>query len=136
MSADDKKFKALDTALDAVKFTLGLATGALVFSVELLKEQIKLTTFAKCFLLTSWTLFAISIVAGLFVFFRVPKMIEANISNLADPLFERPGKLHHVAFLFAVLALGVAMVIILAGKTDLEKTPSKTPALPTLNKFT
>jgi hypothetical protein len=116
MPDETKEAKSLTAAVDAHKTTLALATGTLVFSVGLLKENLHFSCWAKWLLGISWCLLGVSIVAGSLVHLRVPMMIAEDKPNIHDQLFEIPGKIHHTAFVFGVILLGVAMIVILAAK--------------------
>lgn len=116
MPDETKEAKSLTAAVDAHKATLALATGTLVFSAGLLKEQIQFSCVAKWLLAISWCLLAVAIVAGLLVYLRVPIMIAEDKPNISDKYFEIPGRIHQVAFVLGVILLGVAMIVILAAK--------------------
>jgi len=102
--------------VDVLKLTLTLATGTLVFSAGLLKEQVDVGTASKSLLISSWCSLGLSILAGALAYLRVPVMINRNRSDIKDEWFEIPGRVHHVAFLLGVTALGTAMIIIMLAK--------------------
>ena len=116
MPDETKEAKSLTAAVDAHKATLALATGTLVFSAGLLKEQIHFGYVSKWLLGISWSLLGVSVVAGLLVHLRVPIMIAEDKPNIYDKWFEIPGQIHHIAFVFGVILLGVAMIVILVAK--------------------
>jgi len=116
MAEETKEEKSLTAAIDAHKATLALATGTLVFSAGLLKEKLNFSCPAKWLLGISWCLLGVSIVAGLLVHLRVPVMIAEGKPNIYDKWFEIPGRIHHTAFVFGVVLLGVAMIVILVAE--------------------
>jgi hypothetical protein len=116
MSEETKESKSLSAAIEAHKATLALATGTLVFSVQLLKEEIHFGCVGKWLLGSSWCLLGVSIIAGLLVHLRVPVMIFEDKPNIYDKWFEIPGRIHHTAFIFGVILLGIAMIVILIAK--------------------
>lgn len=106
----------LKQIIDLLKFSVVIATGALVFSVGLLKENIKLNSYAKIFLLLSWLALAISVAAGVLAYMRIPTLIAKKDFNMRDRLMEIPGRIHHIAFGTGILLLGIALVIALIQK--------------------
>jgi len=116
MAEETREERALAAATEAVKLTLGLATGALVFSAGLLKEDVQLGHSARCLMAWSWGLLSLAIIAGTLAYLRVPvKTTEGNY-DLHDPWFAVPGVAHHLSFLAGMVALGLAMVDILFGR--------------------
>ncbi|SRR6266496_513973 len=116
MAEETKEAKSLTAAVNAHKATLALATGTLVFSAGLLKENIKFTCSSKWLLGISWCFLGVSIIAGLLVHLRVPIMIAEDKQDIHDRLFGIPGQIHHIAFVLGVVLLGIAMIVILAAK--------------------
>jgi hypothetical protein len=128
MSEKTKEAEAVDAAVDAIKLTMALATGTLVFSAELLKEDVEIGSISKVLLVVSWCLLGISILAGALAYLSVPVMIHEGKPNIGNKFLCIPGLIHHVAFLAGVLVLGLAMVLILAAKNP--KSASANSALP------
>lgn len=95
---------------------LKIATGTLVFSAGLLKEDIQLGCAGKWLLGISWFCLGISIITGSVAQLRVPVMIAEDKPNIADKWFEPPGRIHHIAFVLGVVFLGAAMIAILSAK--------------------
>jgi hypothetical protein len=116
MADPTHKDKSLAAAVDVLKATLAIATGTLVFSAGLLKENIQFTYGAKWLLGTSWCCLGISIIAGSLAQLRVPIMIDEKNPDIRDKWFKTPGQIHHVSFLFGVVCLGAAMTLILSAK--------------------
>lgn len=116
MAGETKEAKALSAAVDVVKVTLALATGTLVFSAGLLRDNVKVSSAAKGLLVASWCSLGLSILAGALAYSRVPVMIADDKPDIHDKWFERPGQIHEVAFLVGVVALGIAMILILSAK--------------------
>jgi len=116
MAEETKEAKSLASAVDALKATIAIATGTLVFSAGLLKENVQLTCAGNLLLATSWVCLGVSIVAGTLAHLRVPVMIAEDKPDIADKWFKPPGRIHHVAFVFGVVFLGAAMIVILAAK--------------------
>lgn len=104
-------------ATEAVKVTLALATGTLVFSAELLKESISMNNATKYLLVFSWIFLGISIVFGVFAYSRIPVMLKENNLDITDKYFEFFGRTHQITFMCGVILLGIAMIIILFAKT-------------------
>ena len=55
-------------------------------------------------------------------------MIAVGKPDIEDKFFERPGQIHHIAFLLGVVALGVAMILILGGMTKNNSQKGKAQA--------
>jgi len=116
MSEETNKAKAVSSATDVMKVTMALATGTLVFSAELLKEDVSIGLTAKVFLVASWCFLCTSIIAGALSYMRVPVMISEDNLDIHDKLFSSPGRIHHLSFLVGVIVLGITMILILIGK--------------------
>lgn len=116
MPDETNKAKALTAAVDVLKVTLTLATGTLVFSAGLLKENVTVSTASKYLLEFSWFALGVSVAAGALAYSRVPVMIGDGQPNIEDQRFKTPGMIHHIAFFLGVTALGVAMIVILSAK--------------------
>lgn len=117
--ADGSKLNSeegLKQVIGLLKFTLALATGALVFSAGLLTEDIQINSPAKCFLLFSWIGLAISAAAGVLAYMRIPMLIAEQNFDMRDKFMEIPGRVHHISFLVGLLSLGGALVIALMSK--------------------
>lgn len=102
--------------VDLLKFTIALATGALVFSAGLLTEDIKLNCGAKFCLFLSWLALATSASAGVLAYMRIPMLIAKRKFNMRDKFMEIPGRIHHISFIVGIISLGVALVIALVKK--------------------
>jgi hypothetical protein len=107
---------ALNAAIEVIKVTITLATGTLVFSAQLLKEDVCISPVGKCWLFFSWVLLGCSIISGALAYARVPVMINEGKPNIKDGYFEWPGLIHHITFLGGVVVLGIAMTLILYTK--------------------
>jgi hypothetical protein len=116
MAEETKEAKSLASAAEVLKATLVVATGTLVFSAGLLKENIHLSCLGKWLLGISWFCLGISIVTGSVAHLRVPVMIAEDKPDIHDKWFKSPGQIHHIAFIFGVIFLGAAMIAILATK--------------------
>lgn len=116
MNGQTNKAAGVSAAVDVLKYTLTLATGSLVFSASLLKEDVVITCVGKYLLGVSWCCLGCSIVAGALAFSRVPVMIAEGNADINDKWFKWPGRIHHIAFLVGVLVLGSAMTLILFNK--------------------
>jgi len=91
MGDDSDQSKSLASAVDVIKATLAIATGTLVFSASLLKEQITFGCAAKWLLGISWSFLGVSIIAGTIAQLRVPVMISEGKPDIADQWFKIPG---------------------------------------------
>lgn len=109
---------ATNAASEFIKYTIAVAAGVLVFSVDLITKDIEISRWAKWLLALSWGALAISIGAGIFAFSRIPiKLAEKNY-DLDDAYFYIPGRLHQMSFVIGVGLLGLGMIIILSRKTE------------------
>jgi hypothetical protein len=101
---------------ELAKYTTTLATGALVFSADLITKDVALSTTAKSFLIASWIALTLSIVAGILTISRFPIMTADGNSNVEDTLLVWPGRIHQVLILLGMMLLGTALVLALAAK--------------------
>jgi hypothetical protein len=108
--------KALATATEVIKLTMTLATGSLVFSAGILKEALSISDGGKMCLVVAWVSLGTSVICGALAYSRVPIMIAKGKQDLEDIYFIIPGRLHQIAFLIGVIALGLAMLSTLAQK--------------------
>ena len=110
------------SAGDFLKYSLTLATGALVFSLELVKEDVSLTAAAKWLLVFAWVLLLVSVIGGVLTFARFPVQMADSNYNLADRLLVLPWRIHQVAFALGIVCLGITLVVAL-----LSRAPTTTP---------
>ncbi len=105
---------ALSAAGEFIKYSTAFGAGTLAFSVALVKEQVSFSRWSKGFLIASWILLVISVVAGVLAFSRVPIQLSEQNYNLEDKWFSVPGKVHQLTFMLGIIALGVALIVILS----------------------
>jgi hypothetical protein len=99
----------LKAAGDVLKVSTGLATGALVFSVGLLKDAQSYSLFARVVLAGSWGLLVLSVLGGLLSQAAIPPLLAERRFSLEEPTFTWPGRVHQVLMFVAILLLAVAM---------------------------
>jgi hypothetical protein len=114
----------LDKSADFVTYLLALGTGALVFSMELIKKDYPTSPFIRTFLLISWCLLAVSIFCGIVAYMRIPVMLSEQNYDLEDKHLAFPGITQQLAFLFGIVSLGVALSIILWARVGTSQDPS------------
>lgn len=107
---------ALDKGGDFAKYLAALATGALVFSKDLLGKDFVITGGTRIFILVAWCLLTVSVVAGIFALARIPMMLRAGTYDLEDKYLVLPLRGQQVLCFFGVLALGGALIAILWSK--------------------
>jgi hypothetical protein len=116
----------LDKAGEFAKYLTALATGALVFSAELLKKDYVLPDQARHLVLASWICLALSALFGLATLARIPMMIVEKTDDLEDFFLKWPLRGQQVFLTLGIMALGIAMVLALwhpAYSTAEEQTP-------------
>src|SRR5713101_351001 len=91
---------ALKAAGDIIKLSIGLATGALVFSVGLLPNSPLYTLFVRGCLVAAWTLLLLSIGTGVLSQAAVPVLMDDQDYDIENPWFTYPGRIHQVLFGF------------------------------------
>ena len=84
MSEETKESKAVSAAVEVIKTTLALATGTLVFSAGLLKEDVEINCVAQHWLVASWFFLGVSIIAGAIAYSRIPVMINEDKPDIND----------------------------------------------------
>jgi hypothetical protein len=125
--------EGLAATMEVLKYTLALGTGALVFGGGLVGEKVALSPVAAQFLVASWLLLGLSVAAGALAYARIPVMLAETNYDLEDKFLIWPGRIHHVAFLLGMLALGLALAIAVFAKSA---TGTDTPAKPIIDKET
>jgi hypothetical protein len=107
---------AMDKAGEFVKYLTALATGALVFSADLLKKDFALSSTGHGVLLVAWILLSFAAVGGLVAMARIPMMLARNNFNLEDSHLVPALRGQQICFLFGILALGAALILALFAK--------------------
>jgi len=105
-----KQNSPLDKAGEFAKYLTALATGALVFSAEVLKKDYSLTGFARYAVFVSWVCLALSVLCGLGVLARIPLMMVEKTDDLEDKFLSPPLRGQQVLFFVGIMALGTALV--------------------------
>jgi hypothetical protein len=108
---------------EVAKYTTALATGALVFSADLVTKDVTLTRAANILLIISWVSITLSIIAGILCYSRFPIMTADDNKDIEDGLLVWPGRIHQVLLLIGIFFLGGALVVTLfAGKPEKRVT--------------
>jgi hypothetical protein len=100
---------AVTNASDFLGVLLGLATGALVFSVGLINDPSRLPDSARSSLLTAWLFFVLATGLGLLSRSRVVRLIDVSKHSVYDFGFIAPAFLSVVCFLIATGALALTL---------------------------
>jgi hypothetical protein len=103
----------LDKAGEFAKYLTALATGALVFSAELLKKDYTLPINSKRLLLASWICLALSTLCGLAALARIPVMMVEKTEDLEDRLLKWPLRGQQVFLPLGIVTLGIALFLAL-----------------------
>lgn len=104
--SDDPQRSALDKAGEFAKYLAALATGALVFSKDLLGKDFALPGDTRYFILVAWCFLSLSVVAGILALARIPMMLREGTSDLEDKYLAFPLRAQQVLFLFGRARLG------------------------------
>lgn len=112
----DSQHAALNKAGEFVKYLAALATGALVFSKDLLGKDFVITSGTRIFILVAWCLLTLSVVAGIFALARIPMMLREGTYDLEDKYLILPLRAQQVLCFLGVLALGGALIAVLWSK--------------------
>jgi len=113
LSPDEEK-EVLADAGTLASLTLGLATGALVFSVGLLTAASDhLWLLPRIFLVFSWLCLAISILTGVMVRSQIPVKLSKKNYKIDDRIFNIEGRVHAGSFVLGVVTLGLALLFTL-----------------------
>lgn len=117
----------LDKAGEFLKLSLSLATGALVFGVALVKEQLVLSGFAKSMVIGAWLLLAAAAASGILALAAIPMMVAKENYDLEDKFLTVPARIHQVTFVLGMILLGGAAVTLLnTGKPQGSDAGEKT----------
>jgi hypothetical protein len=103
----------LDKAGEFVKYLTALATGALIFSAELLKKDYVVPITARNLILFSWTCLALSALFGLAALARIPMMMTEGTDDLEEGFLKWPLRGQQVFLPLGIVALGIALVLAL-----------------------
>jgi len=122
--SSDPRQAALDKAGEFVKYLAALATGALVFSKDLLGKDFTIAGDTRYFILGAWVCLALSVVAGILALARIPMMMRAGSYDLEDKYLAFPLRAQQVLCFLGVLALGGALIAILWTKPATAETNS------------
>jgi hypothetical protein len=99
----------LDKAGEFAKYLTALATGALVFSAEILKKEYVLPDLSRHLILSSWGFLGLSALCGLAVLARIPVMMAEKTEDLEDKYLEWPIRGQLLFMLLGIVALGTAL---------------------------
>lgn len=103
----------LDKASEFGKYLTALATGALVFSAEILKKDYVLPDSSRHLILLSWAFLALSVLCGLAVLARIPVMMAEKTEDLEDKYLEWPLRGQYLFMIIGIFALGGALSLAL-----------------------
>jgi hypothetical protein len=101
--------EALLAGTEFLKYTLALTTGALVFGAGLIGNKSIAGTFASTSLVASLILLGVAVAAGALSYSRIPVMLHHSNYDLEDKYLVWPGRVHQVAFLLGMIALGLTL---------------------------
>ena len=80
----------LQSANEFLKFTLSLATEALVFNLDLAKEPYTTPNWSVLLVVLTWVALAIAIVGGILTMARIPTLLTEQDFDLEDSLLVWP----------------------------------------------
>jgi hypothetical protein len=103
----------LDKAGEFAKYLTALATGALVFSAELLKKDYVLPVSSRRLLLASWICLALSALCGLAALARIPIMMVEKTEDLEDRFLKWPLRGQQFFLPLGIITLGIALFLAL-----------------------
>lgn len=110
--------EAFLSAGEFLKYSLTLATGALVFSAELVKEDVALPMTAKLVLVFAWITLLVSVISGILTFARFPVQMAASNYDLEDRLLVLPWRVHQAAFGLGIVCLGITLIVALLSRAQ------------------
>ena len=119
MNEENSILQSKDGLIETIsflKFSLALATGSLVFSAGIVKDNICLSLETKVLLVLSWIMLGGSVACGVLAYMRIPILIAKENYNLRDSYLEIPGQIHQILFGFGTFLLGVALSFALFSK--------------------
>jgi hypothetical protein len=119
----------LDRAGDFAKYLTALATGALVFSAELLKKDYVLPELSRRIILGSWICLALAALFGLAVLARIPMMMEEGSQDLDDAFLKSPLRGQQLCLALGIIALGISLVLALWNAPVATASEQKPPQL-------
>lgn len=120
---------ALKAAGDIIKVSTGLATGALVFSISLLPNVSDYVGIIRYLIAGSWGLLLISIIAGVCSQSAIPVLLFDREYDIENKYYTWPGRVHQVAFGFAILFLSIALCVILLSASGKLRVPTAADAV-------
>lgn len=123
---------ALVSLASFIKFIVALATGSLVVSAALLTDQIKLSTPAVVLLILSWLALALSVLAGVIAYSKIPiKFANHDYDILGDGRLRSAIAAAGGLFVAGIicLSLGLSSALFSSSGTQPTPTPTFTPTV-------
>lgn len=118
---------ALSSAANFLKFMVALATGSLVVSAALLANKIDLTLPGVVLLVISWVAFALSIVAGVIAYSRIPiKFANKDYDIINDRRLRPALAITGFMFLAGIVCLSLGLISGLITSNGTQPTPTPT----------
>jgi len=118
---------ALISAANFLKFMVALATGSLVVSAALLANKIDLTPPGVVLLVISWAAFALSIVAGVIAYSKIPiKFANKDYDIINDARLRLALAINGLMFLAGIVCLSLALISALITSNGTQPTPTPT----------
>jgi hypothetical protein len=118
---------ALISAANFLKFMVALATGSLVVSAALLANKIDLTPPGVVLLVISWAAFALSIVAGVIAYSRIPiKFANKDYDIINDGRLRPALAITGLMFLAGIVCLSLGLISALMTSNGTQPTPTPT----------
>ena len=118
---------ALISAANFLKFMVALATGSLVVSAALLANKIDLTPPGVVLLVISWAAFALSIVAGVIAYSKIPiKFANKDYDIINDARLRLALAINGLMFLAGIVCLSLGLISALITSNGTQPTPTPT----------
>ena len=121
------KKSALVSAANFIKFIVALATGALVVSALLIANQISLSTPGVVLLILSWLALALSVLAGVIAYSKIPtKFADKDYDILTDRRLRSALAITGGLFVAGIVSFSLALSSALFSSMGIQPTPTPT----------
>jgi hypothetical protein len=118
---------ALSSAANFVKFVVALATASLVVSAALITDQIDLSTLGIVLLILSWLALALSVLAGVIAYSKIPiKFANKDYDLLGDRRLRSALATTGVMFVAGIVCLSLGLSSALFSSSGTQPTPTPT----------
>jgi hypothetical protein len=121
--------EGMESAGEFLKFTLGLATGAMVFSLGLAKVPYTSPGWSVALIVATWVTLAVCIVGGVLTMARIPILLAEGNYDLEDSHLVWPWRVHQVAFGAAMVCLSIVLVRAVFVQAPSTPGPRVTPGV-------